>query len=52
VKRQEVVGSEPAANTDARIVKVHVALDPASAERARAFTNLQVTARIKIDPAS
>lgn len=52
VKRQEVVGSEPAANTDARIVKVHVALDPASAELVRAFTNLQVTARIKIDPAS
>ncbi len=52
VKRQDVVGSEPAANTDARVVKVHVALDPASTERARALTNLQVTARIKIDPAS
>jgi HlyD family secretion protein len=51
VKRQEVVGSEPAANTDARIVEVHVALDSASTERARALTNLQVTARIEIDPA-
>jgi HlyD family secretion protein len=46
VGRQTLVDANPAANTDARVVKVTVALDPASAELARGLTNLQVTARI------
>lgn len=48
VGRQTLLDANPAANTDARVVKVHVALDAASSEVARRFTNLQVTARIAI----
>jgi HlyD family secretion protein len=46
VGRQNLVDASPAANTDARIVKVTVTLDPDSSQVARTFTNLQVTARI------
>ncbi len=46
VRRQTATDATPAANTDARVVIVHVALAPGSAEIARRFTNLQVTARI------
>lgn len=46
VAKQTLVDSSPAANTDARVVKVSVALDAPSAEIARRITNLQVTARI------
>jgi HlyD family secretion protein len=46
VGRQTVVDANPAANTDARVVKVTVALDPDSTGLAQRFTNLQVTARI------
>lgn len=48
VSRQTVVDPSPAANTDARVVKVDVALDVGSSARARRFTNLQVTGRIKV----
>jgi HlyD family secretion protein len=51
VARQTLVDATPAANTDARVVKVTVALDAESAERARRFINLQVTARIAVAPA-
>lgn len=50
VARQTLVDSSPAANTDARVVKVSVSLDAASAEIARRITNLQVTARIAAGP--
>ncbi len=46
VERQRVVDGSPAANTDARVIRVQVALDPASSALAAHFTNLQVTARI------
>ena len=46
VGRQTLVDSSPAANTDARVVKVTVTLDPESSQVARRFTNLQVTAKI------
>jgi HlyD family secretion protein len=46
VKRQTATDATPAANTDARVVIVYVALAPESADIARRFTNLQVTARI------
>ena len=46
VGRQTLVDASPAAHTDARVVKVRVALDPASSQIAQRFTNLQVTARI------
>jgi len=46
VKRQTATDATPAANTDARVVIVYVALTPQSAEIAKRFTNLQVTGRI------
>jgi HlyD family secretion protein len=46
VGRQTVINANPAANTDARVVKVTVALEPTSSSLAQRFTNLQVTARI------
>ena len=48
VGRQTMTDASPAANTDARVIKVFVRLDPASAEIARRFTNLQVLGRIRI----
>lgn len=46
--RQTLVGADPAANTDARVVEVTVALDEASTALARRFTNLQVLSRIEV----
>jgi HlyD family secretion protein len=46
VGRQSIVDASPAANTDARVVRVTAELDPDSSQLARRFTNLQVTARI------
>jgi HlyD family secretion protein len=46
VGRQRLIDMNPAANTDARVVRVTVALDDASPAVARRFSNLQVTARI------
>jgi HlyD family secretion protein len=46
VGRQTVIDANPAANTDARVVKVTVALEPDSSSLAQRFTNLQATARI------
>jgi HlyD family secretion protein len=46
VERQTVLAADPAANTDARIVRVTVTLDPASSARAAALTGLEVTGRI------
>jgi HlyD family secretion protein len=47
VGRQTAVDADPAANTDARVVKVTAALGPDSSRLARRLTNLQVTARIR-----
>jgi HlyD family secretion protein len=52
VRRQSLVDANPAANTDARVVRVTVALDPESSAIARRFTNLQVIARIRTGAAS
>ncbi|MDF1749859.1 MAG: HlyD family efflux transporter periplasmic adaptor subunit [Alphaproteobacteria bacterium] len=46
VETQTVTDSDPAANTDARVVKVTVGLTAESSKIARRYTNLQVTARI------
>lgn len=48
VGRQDLVGDDPAANTDARVVEVIASLDEPSSEIARRFTDLQVTARIGV----
>lgn len=46
VGRQSVMSTEPAANADARIVRISVALDAGSSLQARSFTNLEVVGRI------
>ncbi len=46
IKKQSVIDADPAANTDARIVEVIVALDEEASKVASRFTNLQVEARI------
>lgn len=47
VGRQSMISTDPAASTDARVVKVYVALDAASSELAQTFSNLEVVARIQ-----
>lgn len=46
VGRQGLMADDSAANTDARVVRVMVALDAASTQQAGGFTNLEVIARI------
>jgi HlyD family secretion protein len=52
VGRQTVIDANPAANTDARVVKVTAALEPDASRLARRLTNLQVTVRIRIGDGS
>lgn len=46
VGRQGLISDDAAANTDARVIRVLVALDAASTEIAARYTNLEVIARI------
>jgi HlyD family secretion protein len=46
VGRQGLISDDVAANTDARVIRVVVALDASSSEIASSFTNLEVIARI------
>jgi len=48
VGRQSVTEDDPAANTDARVLLVTVALDEASSARAARYVNLEVVARIAV----
>jgi HlyD family secretion protein len=48
VGRQSVTADDPAANTDARVLLVTVALDDGSSARAARFVNLEVVARIHV----
>ncbi len=49
IERQTVIDDDPAANTDARIVKVKASLDEQSSTRAAKLTNLEVTGRIAVE---
>ena len=49
VGRQQSIDLNPAANTDARVIKVTVLLDEGSSQMARGLTNLQVTAKINTE---
>jgi len=49
VERQTTIRDDPAANTDARIIKVTVKLDTDSSKRAARLTNLEVTGRIAVE---
>ena len=46
VRKQDVLGTDPAARTDARVVEVEVRLDPADVALAAGFTHLQVEVAI------
>jgi HlyD family secretion protein len=48
VGRQTLTGNDPAANTDARVVTVLVALDEPSSARAARFVGLEVVAHIAV----
>ena len=48
IGRQSVTDDDPAANTDARVVRVIVSLDTASSARAARFAGLEVVARIAV----
>jgi HlyD family secretion protein len=50
VLNQGVLSSDPAANTNARVVKVTVALDADSSRIAERLVNLQVLAAIAVEP--
>ena len=49
VERQTIMSDDPAANTDARVIKVTVSLDEDSSKRVARLTNLEVTARIAVE---
>lgn len=49
IERQTTINDDPAANTDARIIKVTVSLDEVSSNRAARLTNLEVTGRISVE---
>jgi HlyD family secretion protein len=46
IGRQSITSSDPAANTDARVVDVIISLDAASSTLAQRFTNLEAVVRI------
>lgn len=50
VGRQRLTEASPAANTDARVLRVTVQLDPASSARARSLVGLEIRARIALAP--
>lgn len=49
VEPQTTIDDNPAANTDARIVKVTIILDDDGSKRAARLTNLEVTGRINVE---
>lgn len=49
VERQTIIRDDPAANVDARVIKVTVHLDVDSSQRASRLTNLEVTGRIAVE---
>ncbi|MCZ8181483.1 MAG: HlyD family efflux transporter periplasmic adaptor subunit [Beijerinckiaceae bacterium] len=50
VNRQSIVGEDPAAALDARVIEVMVRLDPASSQRVTGLTGLQVRAAFGPQP--
>lgn len=48
VLRQNVVNTDPTTNTDSRVMEVRIELNTDSSQKAKHFTNSQVTAKISI----
>lgn len=49
VEQQQVVDEDPAANIDAKVVEVHIRLDPNSSQNVAGLSNLQVTVTIQTE---
>jgi len=49
VEQQQVVDEDPAANIDAKVVEVHIRLDPNSSQNVAGLSNLQVTVTIETE---
>jgi len=49
VEQQEVVDEDPATNIDARVVEVHIRLDPDANTQVAGLSNLQVMTTIRVD---
>jgi len=47
VQQRDVLSTDPTADTDARVVEVHVALDPDDARRVRQLTGLKLIGRLQ-----
>ena len=47
VQQRDVLSTDPTADTDARVVEVHVTLDPADALRVRQLTGLKLIGRLQ-----
>ena len=47
VQQRDVLSTDPTADTDARVVEVHVSLDPADARRVRQLTGLKLIGRLQ-----
>jgi len=52
IGQKDVLGSDPAAEVDARVVKVEVTLTPAASKKVEGLTNAQVLVKIDADSAS
>ncbi|MCJ2543719.1 ABC exporter membrane fusion protein [Thermostichus vulcanus] len=49
IRKKDVLNTDPAADVDARVVEVHIRLDPQSSERVAGLTNLQVDVAIDVE---
>ncbi|MEQ8998931.1 MAG: ABC exporter membrane fusion protein [Coleofasciculus sp. B1-GNL1-01] len=49
IEQQQVVDEDPAANIDAKVVEVHIRLDPNSSQNVAGLSNLQVTVTIQTE---
>ncbi|MCU0542315.1 MAG: HlyD family efflux transporter periplasmic adaptor subunit [Oscillatoriaceae cyanobacterium Prado104] len=48
IGKKDVLNTDPAADTDARVIEVRIRLDPESSKKVASFTNLQVEVKIDI----
>jgi HlyD family secretion protein len=48
IGKKDVLNTDPAADTDARVVEVRIRLAPESSKKVAALTNLQVEVKINI----
>ncbi|MBE9029853.1 HlyD family efflux transporter periplasmic adaptor subunit [filamentous cyanobacterium LEGE 11480] len=52
VQQQKVVNEDPAVNIDAKVIEVHIRLNPESSQKVAGLTNLQVTAKMQVQSES